>query len=316
MTEKALCPSPGMPPAEMGRLGRRDRPPAPPATAAAPPAEAPPTTTPAFHALAPDPACPHCRDSAAEGAPDWSFVDAVYCISLAERADRAALAAAELHAAGLCRRVLFHRPTRHPTRIIEGIWEAHRSVARHALAAGARTALILEDDVKFTRRPTAARVARVAAAMDRLPPGWSIFFLGHWPLKARFRAVDTLETWSACAHAYIANRALLDWLDAHPFAARAQDYEKRAGGGIDAAYARLPGCFAYFPMLAIQAVRGSDHMAAKKRRKKVRRLKHLVTRTSLGEFLLSRLMRANELTIAAIGLVAGGGQWLGRRRPR
>jgi len=264
---------------------------------------------PLFHACPVDTACPHCRGEAGR-ALDWSFVHAVYCISLVERDDRMALAASELHRVGLCRKVLFYRPRRHPSRVIEGIWESHRAVARHALARGVQTALIFEDDAVFTRRITPERLADVAATMARLPVGWQLYFLGHWPLKARFLDRNLLATASACAHAYIASHRHLEWLDAHPFSARQNAYDRRAGGGIDAAYAKLPNCYAYFPMLAIQAVRASDHMAEKKAKRRVKKLKHLVTRTDLGEILLSRCMRLNELAVAGIGAVAGAGEWL------
>ena len=278
-----------------------------------------------FHPVPIDPKCPHCRGGAsaenlAVTTADWSFADAVYCISLEERDDRMARAAAEFHRIGLCRRVLFYRPTRHPTRVIEGIWDAHRAVARHALERSpversVERVLILEDDVRFTRRITSTRLAKVRAAIDRLPADWTIFFLGHWPLRARFRAPDTLETASACAHAYLASPRLLRWLDAHPFGHHAAQLDTRAGAGIDAAYARLDSCYAYFPMLAIQGILGSDHMAEKIRTRRIKRLKHLVTRTRLGEVLLSRLMRPNEFLIAGIGAVAGAVERLGRRRP-
>lgn len=274
-----------------------------------------------FHPVPLDPACPHCRGgSHAATAPvltaDWSFADAVYCISLEERDDRMQAAAREFHRIGLCRRVLFLRPTRHPTRVIAGIWEAHRAVARHALDRGAERVLVMEDDVRFTRRITRRRLARVGAAIDRLPPGWTIFFLGHWPLKARFHSLDTLETNSACAHAYLASRRLLHWLEANPFAGGKCDIDHRAGAGIDAAYAKLDGSYAYFPMLAVQAVAGSDHMAEKIRTRPVKKLRHLVTRTRLGEILLSWLMRPNEFLIAGIGAVAGAAERLRLRRPR
>lgn len=274
-----------------------------------------------FHPVPLDPGCPHCRDSGgtrdtAVPTADWSFADAVYCISLEERDDRMQAAAREFHRIGLCRRVLFFRPARHPTRVIEGIWEAHRAVARHALERGAERVLVMEDDVRFTRRITQRRLARVAAAIDRLPAGWTIFFLGHWPLQARFRSLDTLETNSACAHAYLASRHLLHWLEANPFPGRRNEIDHRAGAGIDAAYAKLDGSYAYFPMLAIQAVRGSDHMAEKIRTRRVKKLRHLVTRTRLGEILLSRLMRPNEFLIAGIGAIAGAAERLGLRRPR
>jgi hypothetical protein len=302
----------------MSVLDRLRPQPLPDADAAAPDRSAP-TFHPAFHKVPFDGACPHCRGERGTaqrqaGPSDWSFVDVAYCISLRDRPDRMALAAAELHRTGLCQKTVFHRPERHPSLVIAGIWEAHRVVALHALGRGAHTALVLEDDVLFRRRITPERLARVRRAMARLPQGWMIFFLGHWPLRARFVAADTLATRSACAHAYIASRRLLRWLEAHPFERRGRAYDKRAGGGIDAAFAALDRTYAYFPMLAIQAVRGSDHMAAKKATRPVRKLRHLVTRTGLGELLLSRLMRTNELVVAAAGAVAGAAEWLRGRR--
>lgn len=178
----------------------------------------------------------------------------------------------------------------------------------------------MEDDVRFTRRITRRithrSLARVGAAIDRLPAGWTVFFLGHWPLKARFYSLDTLETNPACAHAYLASRRLLHWLEANPFPGQNCDIDHRAGAGIDAAYAKLGGSYGYFPMLAVQAVRGSDRMAEKIRTRPLKNLRHLVTRTRYGEFLLSWLMRPNEPLIAGIGAVAGAAERLGLRRLR
>ncbi len=248
-----------------------------------------------FHPCPIDPGCPHCRAGAP--LPEWAFVERAYCISLVDRPDRAAAAAAQLHRVGLCRKTLFFRPDRHPTRVVEGIWESHRTVARHALRSGLRTVLILEDDVAFAPWVGPSVLRKVAATMGSLPPEWTIFFLGHWPLRARFEGRHLLRTASACAHAYVASPRLLAWLAATPYA-KGRERERIAGGGIDAAYARLPDTFAFFPMLATQARRGSDHMAHKKRTKPVTKLKHLVTRTDLGEFLLSWAMRPNELVVA------------------
>jgi hypothetical protein len=265
-----------------------------------------------FHPCPVDPACPTCTADGRHG-PDWSFLDRVYCISLIDREDRAVRAAAELHRVGLCRRTLFYRPRRHPSRVIEGIWESHRAVARHAQRSGARAVLILEDDVAFAPWVGPRTVAAVARAMTRLPADWTIFFLGHWPLRARFEGPNLLRTASACAHAYVASPRLLAWLAENPFSKVDRDREQIAGGGIDASYARLPQAFAFFPMLATQAARGSDHMAEKKRSKRIRKLKHLVTRTDLGEVLLAHLMRPNELLVAGAAAAAAAGGWLARR---
>jgi hypothetical protein len=83
-----------------------------------------PSTTPAWHPCRPDPSCVHCNFPGTAGSPRWSFVDAVYCISLKTREDRVASASAEFHKVGLCRQVLFHRPDRHPNNGIVGCWES------------------------------------------------------------------------------------------------------------------------------------------------------------------------------------------------
>lgn len=188
----------------------------------------------------------------------WPGIDAVYCISLQSRPERAAAARAELARVGLLPITTFYRPLRHPRRPVQGIWESHRAVARHALERGLRRVLILEDDVSFRRAPDPGRLAR---QLVRLPPGWRILFLGHWPFRARFLTRDLLRVKSACAHAYIANEPLLQWLDATPFGTPGAELRKGAGKGIDSAYSMLPGCYAVFPMLAVQGDSPSDHFA-------------------------------------------------------
>jgi glycosyl transferase, family 25 len=249
-----------------------------------------------FHPCPPaDATCAACGGS---NRFDWSFVDAVYCISLRERDDRAAAAAAQFHRVGLCRRVLFYRPLRHPRNSTEGIWESHREVARHALAAGYRTVLIFEDDAIFRPVLTPRKLDRVRRAFRSLPADWTIFYLGHWPLRVRFVSPNVLRTCSACTHAYVASRALLEWLAATPYAGESFS-SATIGKGIDAAYARLKGVYAIFPMVAIQSTSPSDHISRGKH-KKIRTLRHLVIRTRLHDYLLSYLMRPAELLAVAL----------------
>jgi len=122
-----------------------------------------------------------------------------------------------------------------------------------------------------------------------------IFYLGHWPVRARFLRRNLLETVSGCTHAYIASRDALIWLRDHPHGTA--PLVPFVGTGIDSAYAALPGTFAYFPMLALQRADRSDHGA---RHRRVKRLRHVVTRSRYREQLLSRLMRPNELLVAAL----------------
>ena len=195
---------------------------------------------PSFHPCPPDPGCAYCGSNAASGpdAFDWSFVDTAYCISLRSRSDRAASAAAEFHRVGLCRKVVFHRPAKHPTRPKIGIWEAHRAVGRDALAKGSRGALVFEDDVRFASHVRPRTVRAVQEALATLPPDWTIFFLGHWPLRAWFVRRNVLRSSSGGAHAYVASPRLLAWLRDHPFGTA--PFVRLAGTGIDAAYAALP----------------------------------------------------------------------------
>lgn len=188
----------------------------------------------------------------------WPGIDAVYCISLQSRPDRAAAARAELARAGLLPITTFYRPIRHPDKPVQGIWESHRAVARHALEQGRRRVIILEDDIYFQRLPERDRLAR---QLDGLPGNWNILFLGHWPFRIRFLARNLLETESACAHAYVASERLLHWLAERPFGAPGVALRRAAGKGIDSAYSMLPGCYAVFPMLAVQGASPSDHFA-------------------------------------------------------
>src|SRR6266516_7342438 len=109
-----------------------------------------------FESLAREERCDYCAGRRHVGtlAPDLT---AIYCISLQEQPHRTAKAAAQFHALGLCREVLFYRPVRGRD-AQRAIWDSHRAVAQDALAKGFARILVLEDDVLFTRpRKTLAR---------------------------------------------------------------------------------------------------------------------------------------------------------------
>jgi|GEM_PF-963311 len=248
---------------------------------------------PQFHPCPPDPSCPYCNGSIAPAqALDWSFLDGVYCISLKSREDRAIAVAAQFHKVGLCRQLLFYRPLRYPGRGYIGSWESHRAVAEHARQQGNQTTLIFEDDVQFVRRMTPRSVRAIGRAIERLPPDWMIFFLGHWPLWAYFVRANVLRTSSGCAHAYIVSPRLLEWLHEHPWGTPGIEKRRLIGKALDSAYARLPATYALFPMIATQSVSRSDNFAVS--RKKNTKLKHLVTHSRYREWLLSKLMRPGE----------------------
>ena len=254
---------------------------------------------PVTHPCPNDPACPYCNGTIApESRLDWSFLDAVYCISLKTRDDRAALVAEQFHTSGLCQKVIFYRPTRHPKKGIIGSWESHRAVCADAAQRGCETTLICEDDVLFVRKLTPDSVRRIGIAIRELPANWSIFYLGHWPVWSYFIKTNVLRTMSACAHAYVASPRLLDWMKHHPYGAPGIAFYRPVGRALDSAFSQLPGTYALFPMIAIQSISKSDNFNYKPKPKT--KLKHYITRSRYREFLLSNLMRPAEAIIVAM----------------
>ena len=282
-----------------------------------------------FHPCPTDPGCPHCGEAtetdgpgAGADTPDWSFIDGAYCISLQNRPDRAESAAAELHRTGLCRVTLFHRPVKHTVWPVAGIWEAHRAVALHALASSKRSVLILEDDVVFSRAVGPRTTRRIAAALGRLPGDWTIFYLGHMPRWAFLVRPNVLRVSSTGAHAYIAGPRLLTWLRDRPFGTPNVDRVRISGRGIDAAYARLPGAYALFPLIATQSASPSDHVARPGKVLAIEKPKHLFTRTRYRELILSKAMTPAQYAALVISPLYFGFRRLRReakrmtRRPR
>jgi GR25 family glycosyltransferase involved in LPS biosynthesis len=265
-----------------------------PATAATAPAG----DGPSWHPCPPRADCPHCNGTHAQPLLDWSFVDAVYCISLKTRDDRATRVAEEFHRVGLCRYVRFFRPDKHPKKGIIGSWESHRRCSMDAMERGCRNALVLEDDVLFMRNVTPALLREVANTLDGLPPDWHILYLGHWPVEAWFLRPNLLETRSACAHAYIVSPRLMRWIADHPYGTPGIEFTRLVGRALDSAFSRLPGTYAIFPMLATQSISKSDNFNYKPKPKT--KLKHLVTRSRYRETLLSHLMRPFELIVVAL----------------
>jgi len=272
---------------------------------------------PVFHPCPPDPDCPYCNGiiEPAESL-DWSFLDGAYCISLKSREDRAINVAAEFHRVGLCQKVTFYRPVKHPVKGIIGSWESHRSVGQHARQLGLEKTLIMEDDVLFGARLRPSKMRAIARAIAGLPSDWTIFFLGHWPVWAYPVKYNVLRTGSACAHAYIVSPRLLDWLDAHPWGAPGIKKLRLVGKALDSAYAELPGTYALFPMIATQSVSRSDNFNFAPKVKAERKLKHLVTHSRHREWLLSTLMRPAEMIVFVLSPLFFTARMLSRWRAR
>jgi hypothetical protein len=169
---------------------------------------------------------------------------------------RTAKAAAQFHALGLCREVLFYRPVRRRD-AERAIWDSHRAVAQDAIAKGFARILVLEDDVLFIR-PRETVVRRTTAALRALPSTWWGLYLGHVPIQAYFLRLNLLRVRSGCTHAYIANAPLLAWLASTPPMSAEVAMSHWIGPSIDAAMSSLPEMYAMFPMIAVQRYLGES----------------------------------------------------------
>jgi hypothetical protein len=213
---------------------------------------------PRFEPISHDSSCDFCSG---RRQPATIGIDAAYCISLVEQPARTARAAAHFHAIGLCRQVIFYRPSR-AKNTDHGVWASHRAVAQAALAGGYRRVLILEDDVVF-RRPIADLAPRITRALGAVPPDWWGIYLGHFPFQAYFVAPGLLRTRSVLAHAYIANAPLLDWLASTKPATAEVPMWRRIGVSIDSAMSNLPAMYAVVPMMVMQKFFGDYRIDSK-----------------------------------------------------
>jgi hypothetical protein len=203
-----------------------------------------------FEKCAVDASCDYCTGRKARPALRRS-IDAVYCINLIEHPKRFADVNRLFHSEGLCGDVIFYRPSRGKHSSL-AIWTSHREVAREALRRGQQQVLVLEDDVRFLRGWTSILDA-IRCALPRLPSGWFALYLGHAPLQGYFVGWGVMRVSSSTTHAYLANKPLLDWLDAtEPMDPYAPIRPRLIGRGLDSAFACLPDMFALFPMKIVQ----------------------------------------------------------------
>ncbi len=181
----------------------------------------------------------------------WSFFDRIYCITLKERPDRRAQAAAQFARTGLADRMAYMSAGRHPTEPEQGIYESHMACIRQGLADGARHILIFEDDVVFERF-CPERLAAVLSFLQRQPE-WQILFLGC--LVSRSHATESPAvrrvTYRCLAHAYALNRSCAELLVQKPWSGIPFDVILRDP---------KDGIFACYPSFAFQSNAASDNL--------------------------------------------------------
>ena len=127
--------------------------------------------------------------------------DQVRIINLPERTDRRRAVLRELSAIGIgevAPPISFFEARRPPSAAPgakgpNGALISHREVIRDALAAGAESLLILEDDI-FFRRPSPDAIAAVLEAMRR--ESWDLLYCGYLdPAEADLTGRGALASW-------------------------------------------------------------------------------------------------------------------------
>ena len=186
--------------------------------------------------------------------PDWSWVDAGYCISLTNRTDRRQEAARQFAAVGLADRIEFHLVDKHPTDCERGIYESHLACMEKGLARGARRILIFEDDVVFSGC-TPQLVDRIGNFLASGEP-WEMVFLGCMVKASRRTGHPSMlrVRYRSLTHACVAEAA---------FAARMLSEYPWNGKPYDDFLRDLnsPRMFAVYPSIAFQSDAASDNDA-------------------------------------------------------
>lgn len=123
----------------------------------------------------------------------------IVCISLQGNEQRVAYMTEQFHRLGLCRIVIFFRPTRFDKQALKqrgiqsaakyGCWDSHRKVCLHARRKRWKILFELEDDVEFRLDPLnpTAHLSRILADITTLSKisTWDIVRLGHHAISGR-----------------------------------------------------------------------------------------------------------------------------------
>lgn len=143
---------------------------------------------------------------------DWDFIDHVYCISL--RPNDTTRTELERHCNKVGLEVEFLIVDPHPDGGKAGCFDSHQQVARMALKAGYKNALILEDDARIMfDRMTDTRMKQLQRDIENVQ--YQIIYFGHMPML--FSRIDQIEqnatlarcTQSWMSHAYLASASFL-----------------------------------------------------------------------------------------------------------
>lgn len=180
----------------------------------------------------------------------WDRIDRIYCISLAERADRQVSAKAQFERVGLGDKVNFHRVQRHPTDCEQGIFVSHKACLRMGLDAGARHILVFEDDVVFGT-VDAHRLQRGISFFEERSD-CEILFLGCLAGRSWTTGAPDVRRvrYSCLAHAYLVKASLARRLVDEPWRRIPWDIVLKKNAHH---------AFALYPSIAFQSNSPSDN---------------------------------------------------------
>jgi hypothetical protein len=214
------------------------------------------------------------EDTVKKEANPWDFFDRLYCISLEEREDRRQSAIASFAQVGLTGKVEFVIVQRHPSNVMQGMYESHMACLRKGLEAGAENIVVFEDDVVFDRfGPQRLRNCTEFLAQH---PEWKVLLLGALLRSSKKTANPCVQKvrYQSLAHAYVLNRPYAQTLAYQPWRGIINDTLFRPLND---------DVYAVYPMCVFQKYFASDN-------DKYRTLERI--RRLLGG--LERIQKANE----------------------
>ena len=147
----------------------------------------------------------------------WDFFDRIYCISLEERDDRRQSAKASFAKVGLAGKVEFIIVKKHPSDVMQGMYESHMTCLRKGLQAGAQNIVVFEDDVVFERfNPERLKNCTEFLAHHH---DWKVLLLGALLRSSKKTTNPCVQKvrYQSLAHAYALNRPYAQTLAYQPW---------------------------------------------------------------------------------------------------
>jgi hypothetical protein len=180
----------------------------------------------------------------------WDFFDRIYCISLEEREDRRQSAAASFAKVGLAGKVEFIIVKKHPSNVMQGMYESHMACLRKGLEADAKNIVVFEDDVVFERF-NPERLKSCTEFMVQHPE-WKVLILGALLRSSKKTTNPCVQKvrYQSLGHAYALNRHYAETLAYQPWCGIINDTLFRP---------LTDGVYAVYPMFAFQEDFVSDN---------------------------------------------------------